>query len=223
MIILLFYLIFISTNNLFCNSHDFVYQEPQQQTIEWFKKNIKTSEQNIEEEFFKNIDIQKRTAKQLQEELTKFQNENPSLKANEKNNKAGKGKCFVQDSLDFGERPNIEVYISFSVPSYTWIVLSQELEKVNGVFVLKGLPKNSFNELAKTIFNLRKIGVRVPIQVNPKSFRDLNIERVPTFVLRDGDRYDKVTGNVSVKHILELFKQKGDTKIAANLLRRLDA
>ena len=124
----------------------------------------------------------------------------------------GKGlrgsKCVYGGGL-FLSDPKIFVAISFSVPDNVWISLSKELEKEGGVFVLRGLPNNSFSELAAKLLSLKKSGVNAAIQLNPIFFQTHQITNVPAFIVKAGDEFNKISGNISLKSALEKMLLKG--------------
>jgi type-F conjugative transfer system pilin assembly protein TrbC len=104
------------------------------------------------------------------------------------------------------------IFISFSMPDDLILSLSKEVERFgNGVFVLRGIPKNSFNTFISKVHSLRKRGVTADIQVNPKKFKEYSIDLVPSFVLEKEGKFDLITGNISLKYALEKFSKEGDT------------
>ncbi len=113
-------------------------------------------------------------------------------------------------SLTSAQLPTYElmVFMSFSVPLESWKDWSQSLEKVGGIFVLRGLPDNSFRIFAQKVKELRKDGVNVPIYIDPEAYEKYEIQGVPSTVLLDGEKYDKMTGNIHLEAILRAFKQK---------------
>jgi conjugal transfer pilus assembly protein TrbC len=119
----------------------------------------------------------------------------------------GKTKCTNNTVADDIDSP-IYVLISFSVPTESWVNLSKEMEKVGGVFVLRGLPENSFKALSQKILLLNDLGVTIPIQINPKLFGEFDVKVVPTIIVRDGDKYDKISGNVSLSYALETIQKE---------------
>lgn len=113
--------------------------------------------------------------------------------------------------------PNIDekgilVFMSFSIPDQTWIELSKSLEGEDAVFVLRGIPENSFSELIKKVKGLKEKGVSTTIQINPKQFERYQVEHVPTFVKFSGEAFDKLSGNVSFSYFLSRVEEEGDTK-----------
>ena len=103
------------------------------------------------------------------------------------------------------------VFISFSVPLESWKEWSHALEKFGGIFVLKGIPENSFQVFLKKVIELRMAGVNAPIYIDPESYEKFKIEAVPAVVALDGMKYDKVAGNTHLDATLKLFNEKGVT------------
>jgi conjugal transfer pilus assembly protein TrbC len=97
------------------------------------------------------------------------------------------------------------VFISFSVPIESWKDWSQTLEKNGGVFILRGLPGNSFRLFAKKVIALRKAGVRAPIRIDPEAYEKYAIEAVPTIVVSTDAGYNKIVGNASPDWVLAMF------------------
>lgn len=130
------------------------------------------------------------------------------------------GKCLT-GAKRTEEEPTLRVFISFSVPDETWLHLSQDIADVNGVFVLQGLPNNSFRDFAKRLVTLRERGLSVQVDIDPKVFKRYEITRVPAFVIAEDGRFDKVTGNVSIGFAIDLMARQGDTAMAKSLMNRL--
>lgn len=120
--------------------------------------------------------------------------------------------CFHEEVAS--SHAQVLVFMSFSIPPNVWISLSQELEHVQGTFVLRGIPQQSFQLLAKRVLELKNQGVNAPIQLDPQAFKTYQIEHVPSFVVMDDDKFDKVIGNVSLQFALNLMTQKGQTSLA---------
>lgn len=117
--------------------------------------------------------------------------------------------------------PSLLVFASFSMPDGVWLSISEDLNKIGGTFVIRGIPLNNFKELARQIYNLRQKGVNADIQLNPKLFDEYEINTVPAFVVQDGKIWDKISGTISVEYALNEIQRKGDGKIATSLLDNL--
>ncbi|SPJ31866.1 type-F conjugative transfer system pilin assembly protein TrbC [Candidatus Protochlamydia amoebophila] len=122
--------------------------------------------------------------------------------------------------MEVKEESPLYVFMSFSLDDRLWVQLSQELEKLGGIFVLRGLPQNSFKELANRIFTLQEQGVRVPIQIHPQLFQRFDIQLVPTIAVTEGEQYDKISGNLSIQGALEKMSLYGETQRAKFLLQQ---
>jgi conjugal transfer pilus assembly protein TrbC len=111
--------------------------------------------------------------------------------------------CVVEGSLKTDNQSALYVFVSFSLPEESWLSLSQEVSKVGGILVLRGLPNNSFQQLAVKMHNLKQKGLKATVQVDPRLFTKYAVENIPCFVTIDTDTFDKLSGNVSLKFALE--------------------
>ena len=134
--------------------------------------------------------------------------------------------CFSGDRYEMD--PKIYVFMSFSIPDETWLKLSSEMEKYSGIFVIKGLPNNNFQELARRVIDLKMKGMSTEVQINPKLFKQFKIKEVPTFVFpnhaallasREEGRdeflkltvysglsdCDRISGNISLSYALDVI------------------
>jgi hypothetical protein len=64
--------------------------------------------------------------------------------------------------------------------------------------------------------------VDAEIVLDPSAFEKYQIQAVPTWVLDDGKKHDKVSGNLTLFATLTLFSEQGDTReTAKSLLKRI--
>ena len=131
--------------------------------------------------------------------------------------------CPIQKLSAFEEKaPTVLVFASFSMPQATIKHLAMDLKKVGGALVIRGLINNSFKETAMA---LQKLGEGVLL--DPTLFEKYNVTSVPTFIIFEVDLkdehppYDRLTGNVSLRFVLEKVAQEGKIKSAALLLEKL--
>lgn len=138
-------------------------------------------------------------------------------------NNQNQRKCSMHSTDDLDRQtlnyPKLMGFISFSIPMDTLLEISLHLQRVGGAFVIRGLPENSFKLLSEKIVELKKRGVNIPILIDPKAFELHKVEQVPTYVLFDGFKFDKIAGNISADAVLSAFAEKGDCEEAKNLLR----
>jgi type-F conjugative transfer system pilin assembly protein TrbC len=126
-------------------------------------------------------------------------------------------KCLVALPSVENIQTSLYVFVSFSLPEETWLTLSQEVTKVGGVLVLRGLPNNSFKQLAHKVHALREKGVLAPVQIDPKLFSKFAVTKIPCFVTTYKEDFDKLTGNVSLKFALEKMENE-NAKMMGKLL-----
>jgi conjugal transfer pilus assembly protein TrbC len=107
------------------------------------------------------------------------------------------------------EEPKLLVFISFSVPENIWLSLAQEMKDYQALFVLRGLPDNSFKSFAQKMAHLKEQGMEASLQIHPQLFKDYDIKSVPSFVFVASDTIHKVSGAVSLDYALDL---KGKTR-----------
>ena len=140
-----------------------------------------------------------------------------SKKPKSQEKKCPSGGCPEKNSIDM--KYQLLVFISFSMPEDSLLSFAKELQNYSGAFVIRGLPNNSFAAFFNKLNYLKEIGMDTPILIDPDSFEDYEVTRVPTIILREGETFDKITGNVLVSCALEKFTEKGDKKYLAKDLR----
>jgi type-F conjugative transfer system pilin assembly protein TrbC len=122
-----------------------------------------------------------------------------------------RGKCpTFQPTSDI--EPSLQVCMSFSVPTQVWKDLNSDLIRHQGVFVVKGLPNNSFQAFAAKVLEFRKHGITAPIRIDPKLFERLKVNQVPLFVVKKKDETHTVFGTVTVPYVLDVMHIKNEGK-----------
>ena len=122
--------------------------------------------------------------------------------------------------------PQLLVFVSFSMPMATLKALAQDVNRVGGKLVLRGLVKGSLpaGSFSETLIKLQELQEK--LLIDPTLFEAYQVERIPTFVLREQPTesaeenitYDVLRGNVSLGFALEQFAEKGDVKGPAKQL-----
>jgi len=105
--------------------------------------------------------------------------------------------------------PNAVIFVSFSMPDLALKQLIEEGKKYQIPIVMRGLYKNSFQETAAKIFNLVKEKNQGGIAIDPLWFKEFNIQTVPAFVIKHGNDFDVVYGNIFLKRALEIIAENG--------------
>ena len=117
--------------------------------------------------------------------------------------------CFKGRIIE-NEEPKLLVFISFSLPDNIWLSLSKEMSNECAVFVVRGLPDNSFKSFAGKIAHLKEKGMEASVQIHPDLFKIHAIDRVPAFVFLEGNLSHKVCGAISLEYAQGLIKDSAE-------------
>lgn len=109
------------------------------------------------------------------------------------------------------------VFLSFSAPDETWKSYSQDLEKINGTFLLRGVPGNSFKTFSEKVKDLRQKGVHASIAIDSEAFENYNVDSIPTILLHNGEVHDRITGNIPINVALKMFIESGELEEKARV------
>lgn len=126
-------------------------------------------------------------------------------------------------------RPELQIFVSSSMPIPLLKSYAIEAKKYGGVLVFNGLPDGSFRKLTDLAYEISEEDT-AGMQIDDESYAAYNITQVPTIVLSeskslfsknpDNTKYDKIAGAISIKGALEIFANNGDVaKYAKRLLR----
>lgn len=159
------------------------------------------------EEQLKNRHTAKEDKEMLRKKIAYVKAEQPVKKSNGVTLSEITGKCVRNSQIQSDLDPSLYIFVSFSMPREALLSLSKEVEKLGGVMVLRGLPENSFKQLAVSLHRLRKQGLSSTVQVDPRLFSKYGITNVPAFVVKQDGGFDKLAGNVSLAFALEKIKQ----------------
>lgn len=105
------------------------------------------------------------------------------------------------------------IFVSSSMPQESLKALFHQAQEVGATLIFRGLIEESFMK-TKAFFEALQING----EINPPLFETYGITQVPTFVIREGDNYDSVQGNISLQEALILIRDKGDLKGQAKAL-----
>ena len=112
------------------------------------------------------------------------------------------------------------IFVSLSMPKTSLLGYLQEAREVGGTLVLRGLKENSYRKTAQMLQAIiKQVGLGVIIE--PSLFKKYDVTLVPTVVMAEQNRFDKIAGNISLKYALEQITNNGDlpTKVL-NLLNK---
>ncbi len=107
-----------------------------------------------------------------------------------------------------GNKSAVFIFMSFSVPENVWLELDKTNSNINEMFVVRGIPNNSFEAFGKKIAALKEKGFCSSVEINPELFNKYEIKNVLSFVVTDGENFNEVSGNISLQTALEIIEKK---------------
>lgn len=140
-----------------------------------------------------------------------------------------KDSCFQnKKDNEFKPKTKFRIFVSFGVPESVLLNLDKVARKIGAKLVIRGLKNNSFKETISTIKAMNESHSSdtsqsgVVIDIDPKAFEEFGVHAVPSFVLSNGHKFDKIVGNLSIPYVLGKFADSGDLKDEAKqFLNRL--
>lgn len=104
---------------------------------------------------------------------------------------------------------NYYVFISSNIPKQSLMQILEQSKKINAEVVLRGFINDSHKVTTQSfqgLINMAQYG----IVVDPELFTKYEITKVPTFVIAKGDKYDKLSGNISWQEAIDTITKKGE-------------
>lgn len=108
--------------------------------------------------------------------------------------------------------------ISFSVPEDGLKLMIPEAAGFGIPSVINGLIDNDFRKTAAAVFRLTKENEHSGVQIDPTAFDRFGIRQVPALVVRCGEQYDVVYGNLKIGSALEAVARDGECADTAKRL-----
>lgn len=126
-------------------------------------------------------------------------------------------------------RPCLQIFVSSSMPKQLLKSYADEAKHYGGVLVFIGLPGGSIHKLSELVMEISTED-SAAMQIDDEAFNAFGITGVPAIVLANAapifegktmsEKFDKVTGCISIKGALELFSASGEmAKEARGLLK----
>ena len=123
--------------------------------------------------------------------------------------------CFEKADKYLEKKSNLFLFVSFSMSDQALLYFSKELERYDGIFVLRGIPENSFPKLFQKLNHLTSMGIYVPFSIDPDLFEKHVSKVVPVLVLTEEKKVDRLVGNLSIRDSLGRFSFSGENKLLA--------
>lgn len=106
--------------------------------------------------------------------------------------------------------PNIQVFLSFSVPNHLMEETLKESSQLNIPVYFNGLYRDSMPETARKIMALSRDIPNLNVQIDPTLFERFGIQQVPALVVDNGQDFDVIYGNLSIKEGLSRMTYQGN-------------
>ena len=120
-----------------------------------------------------------------------------------------------QSTCSQNKKDGFYIFVSLSMPKNLLEQYDQIAKEIGAKLVLRGFKNNSFKDTIE-------VTQKLAMQIDPVAFKNFGITSVPSFVLSDNNKFDKLVGNASIKYALEQFENQGDLKTQAKeYLKRL--
>ena len=117
-------------------------------------------------------------------------------------------------------RPSLQIFVSASMSTESLKSYVKEAHRYNGVLVFRGLLAGSFRKITDLVMDISDEKYPVAMQIDDEAFKQFGITAVPAIVLTvpasifseqtKQEKFDKVTGHITVKAALEMFAGNGD-------------
>lgn len=137
------------------------------------------------------------------------------------------------------DTPRFVAFASLSMPPQALKALVRDMARAGGVTVMRGFPQGDSEGFKRRLAAIWSDGNEAnSLGIDPRLFRAFRIEAVPSFVMLGADfspcdgfactdqvpPHDRISGNVSVAHVLETFSSGHGpgAALAANHLARLE-
>ena len=141
---------------------------------------------------------------------------------NQPNNNANRDQAISNLSdieLDPEWGTDFRIFVSSSMSKNLLKAYAKQAKKYGAVLVFNGLPGGSWRKLSELVTEISGNNPElVSIQIDDEAFARFDIKVVPSFVLSKEEdvfaeqpkvTFDKVTGAIGTRRVLELFKEQG--------------
>lgn len=118
-------------------------------------------------------------------------------------------------------RPQAQVFVSFSMPAQLLQQTLSESARLNIPAILNGLIDNSMPATVQRIQTLSKTVPNLNIQIDPTAFERFEIKQVPALVVDNGNAFDVLYGNLSLREGLMRIAERGESGLTVGDVRRL--
>lgn len=115
------------------------------------------------------------------------------------------------------------VLVSLSMPESSLIPLLRQAHELGAPVYIQGVLPEGFKATIETINQRLQAQGEQPIggiSIDPHPFKTWGVTRVPTYILQDQGRVDRLTGNITPRAALQQFVISGDNQDLARTLSK---
>ena len=112
----------------------------------------------------------------------------------------------LKENFSASSKNNILVFVSFSMPKHSLQQWLLQAEQISAPVLLRGLKHHSLKETLSEFQTLQS-QTKSGIQIDPMSFEQFGIDKVPAVVIQHPNDFDVIYGDVGLNHILDWLKQ----------------
>ncbi len=113
------------------------------------------------------------------------------------------------------QTPQAMIFVSLDMPQRSLQQIIHDAARYEVPVVIRGLYRNSFRETMNKIFELVKKRNRGGILINPRWFKQYEIQSVPAVVVSQAGKYDVIYGNIPLRKALKIIAERGDVAAVA--------
>lgn len=108
---------------------------------------------------------------------------------------------FLVSTIGMAE-PKAMLFVSFSMPSTLMKDYMRQTPHYGIPLVIRGLKDNDFRKTAEMIYEIGRENTKAGFLINPLWFKKFNIKQVPALVVGTPEKFDVITGNLSIETAL---------------------
>ncbi|MFA0077994.1 type-F conjugative transfer system pilin assembly protein TrbC [Vibrio artabrorum] len=115
------------------------------------------------------------------------------------------------------------ILVSLSMPSSSLVPLMRQAHELGAPVYIQGVLPSGFKATVQKINQLLQAQGEAPIggiSIDPHPFKTWGVTRVPTYILQDQGRVDRLTGNVTPRAALQQFALSGENAALARTLSK---
>jgi type-F conjugative transfer system pilin assembly protein TrbC len=125
----------------------------------------------------------------------------------------------INDMDELTSNTSLRIFVSSSMSLNLLKSYAKSAKKYDAVLVFQGLPDGSWHKLSNLVSEISgNDNAAIAMQIDDEAFNQFGITNVPSFVLAKEEdvfsenpkvTFDKVTGSIGIRKVLEIFSSDG--------------